>query len=53
MSIDRTATAAPAIALATGASVEAADIITPVVATIVLIAFALGVAAWSFRRQEL
>jgi ABC-2 type transport system permease protein len=45
--------AAPAIALATGASVEAADIITPVLATTVLIAVALGAAAWSFRRQEL
>ena len=45
--------AAPAIALATGATVEPAEIFTPVVATIVLIALALGAAAWSFRRQEL
>jgi ABC-2 type transport system permease protein len=45
--------AAPAVALATGASVDAGDIVVPVVSTLVLIALALGAAAWSFRRQEL
>ncbi len=45
--------AAPAIALATGASVDVGDVLVPVVSTLVLIGLALGAAAWSFRRQEL
>ena len=45
--------AAPALALATGAPVEVADVVTPIVATIVLIAACLAASAWSFRRQEL
>ncbi len=45
--------AAPAIALAAGAPVDAADVVSPVVSTVVLIAVALGVAGWSFRRQEI
>jgi ABC-2 type transport system permease protein len=43
----------PAVALAAGAPVDAKDVIVPVVSTIVLIAVALGAAAWSFRHQEL
>lgn len=45
--------AAPALALATGAPVAIGDVVLPVVSTAVLIALALGAAAWSFRRQEL
>jgi len=45
--------AAPALALATGSPVEVADLVTPVVATIVLIAACLAASAWSFRRQEI
>jgi ABC-2 type transport system permease protein len=45
--------AAPAVALASGAPVEAREVLTPVISTIVLIAIAVGGAAWSFRRQEL
>ena len=45
--------AAPALALATGVPVEVADVATPVVATIVLIAACLAASAWTFRRQEL
>jgi len=45
--------AGPAIALAAGVPVEASDVVTPVIATSVLIAVALGVSVWSFRRQEL
>ena len=45
--------AAPAIALASGAPVDAGDVLTPVIATVVLIAVAIGAAAWSFGRQEL
>jgi flagellin-like protein len=45
--------AAPAIALAAGAPVDAVDLVTPVVSTVVLIAIVLAAAAWSFRRQEL
>jgi hypothetical protein len=45
--------AGPAIALAAGRPVEASDVMTPVIATSVLIAVALGVSVWSFRRQEL
>ena len=45
--------AEPAIALASGATLEAGRLIQPVVSTIVLIGLALGAAAWSFRRQEL
>jgi ABC-2 type transport system permease protein len=45
--------AKPALALAVGAPVEAVDVATPVVATIVLIAACLAASAWSFRRQEL
>jgi ABC-2 type transport system permease protein len=45
--------AGPAIALATGSPVATGDVLLPVVSTAVLIAIALGAAAWSFRRQEL
>lgn len=45
--------AAPAMALATGAPVDAGDVLVPVLSTIVLIAAALAAAAWSFRRREL
>jgi ABC-2 type transport system permease protein len=45
--------AAPAVALATGTPVDTGDIVTPVLATSILIAAALLAAAWSFRRQEL
>ena len=45
--------AEPAIGLAAGAPVAAGDVIAPVLSTMVLIAVALGVAAWSFRHQEL
>ena len=45
--------AAPALALATGAPVEVADVVTPVVSTIALIAACLAASAWSFRRVEL
>jgi len=45
--------AEPAVALASGAPVDVAGIVTPVVSTIVLIGLALGAATWSFRRQEL
>ena len=45
--------AEPAVALAAGAPVEAGDVLVPVVSTIVLIAIALALAAWSFRRREL
>ncbi len=43
----------PAIAMATGAPVDAGDIASSVGATIVLIVACLAAAAWSFRRQEL
>ena len=45
--------AGPAVALASGMPVDAGDVIIPVVSTMVLIAAAIGVAAWSFGRQEL
>jgi len=45
--------AGPAVALAAAVPVEVGDLIVPVVSTTILIAIALGVAAWSFRRQEL
>ena len=45
--------APPATALAAGASVAAGDVVVPAVSTFVLIAVAVGAAAWSFRRQEL
>jgi ABC-2 type transport system permease protein len=45
--------AEPAMALASGTTVDAGDVVTPMVSTIVLIGLALGAAAWSFRRQEL
>jgi ABC-2 type transport system permease protein len=45
--------AGPAMALATGAPVTAGDVLVPVLSTVVLIAAALAVAAWSFRRREL
>ena len=45
--------AGPAIALATGASVDVGDVIVPLASTMSLIAIALGAAAWSFRRQEM
>jgi ABC-2 type transport system permease protein len=45
--------AAPAMALASGTAVTASDILVPVVSTALLIAVALALAAWSFRRREL
>jgi ABC-2 type transport system permease protein len=45
--------AGPATALAAGAPVPAGDVVVPAISTIVLIAVAVGAAAWSFRRQEL
>ncbi len=45
--------AAPALALAAGTPVALGDVLIPAVSTAVLIALVLGVAAWSFRRQEL
>jgi ABC-2 type transport system permease protein len=45
--------AEPAVALASGAPVEGADVLVPVISTIVLIGLALGAATWSFRRQEI
>lgn len=45
--------AGPAVALAAGVPIAAGDLIVPVVSTMILIAVALGVSVWSFRRQEL
>jgi len=45
--------AAPATALAAGLPVEPADLFVPVASTVILIAAALGLSAWSFRRREL
>ena len=45
--------AGPAVAMAAGAPVDPADVLTPVIATIALIVVAVGLAVWSFRRQEL
>lgn len=45
--------AEPALALAEGASVAAEDLVIPIISTIALIAGALSLAAWSFRRREL
>jgi ABC-2 type transport system permease protein len=46
----------PATALAAGTASVAelgADLVVPIVATVVLIAATIGLSAWSFRRQEL
>lgn len=45
--------AGPAVALAAGAPVAVHDVLAPVASTVVLIAVALGLAAWSFRGREL
>ena len=45
--------AAPALAMASGAAVSAGDVLAPVLTTVLLIAAALGLATWSFRRREL
>ena len=45
--------AAPAVAMAAGGPVEAGDVLSPVASTVILIALALALAAWSFRRREL
>jgi ABC-2 type transport system permease protein len=45
--------ASPALALATGAPVDAADVAASVGGTVVLIMLCLGASAWSFRRQEI
>ena len=45
--------AAPAMALASGGEVATGDVVVPVVSTALLIASALALAAWSFRRREL
>jgi ABC-2 type transport system permease protein len=44
--------AGPALALATGGTIDPGDVIVPVVSTMILIAVALGISARSFRRQE-
>ncbi len=43
----------PAVTAATGSPVDAVDVLVPVVSTMVLVALTLGLAAWSFRHQEL
>ena len=45
--------AAPALAMASGAAVSAGDVLAPVLTTVLLIAAALALATWSFRRREL
>ena len=45
--------AAPAVAIASGDTIDRIDVLKPVISTAILIAIALGVAAWSFRRREL
>ena len=45
--------AGPAVALASGETVDRIDVLKPVVSTAILIALTLGLAAWSFRRREL
>lgn len=45
--------AGPALALAAGLPVDAVDVLAAVVVTSGIIAAALGVSVWSFRRQEL
>ena len=45
--------AAQAVAVASGEAVDKVDVLKPVVSTAILIAVALGLAAWSFRRREL
>jgi hypothetical protein len=45
--------AGPAVALAAGAPVDVADVVAPVVGTLVVIVVALAISVWSFRRQEL
>jgi ABC-2 type transport system permease protein len=45
--------AGPALAMAAGLPVDAADVLTPVLGTSILVALALGASAWSFGRQEL
>jgi len=45
--------AAPAVAIASGETIDRIDVLKPVISTAILIAIALGVAAWSFRRREL
>jgi len=45
--------AGPAIALASGVTVAAGDVLIPILSTALLIGAVLAVAAWSFRRREL
>jgi len=45
--------AEPAVALAAGVPVAAGDVAIPVVSTLIVIAAAVVVSAWAFRRQEL
>ncbi len=45
--------AGPAVAYAVGGPVVVADVASAVIATVVLIALALGAAGWAFSRQEL
>jgi ABC-2 type transport system permease protein len=45
--------AAPAAALAAGTPVEVGDVAAPVLGTLALIAVAIAISVWSFRRQEL
>ena len=45
--------AEPAVALASGKSVDGSDVATAVVGTVVVIVIALAISAWSFRNQEL
>ena len=45
--------AGPAVAIASGETIDRIDALKPVISTVILIAVALSVAAWSFRRREL
>jgi ABC-2 type transport system permease protein len=45
--------AGPAVAMAAGVPVDPGDVLTPAIATVLLIAAAVGLAAWSFRDQEI
>ena len=45
--------AGPAVALASGVPVEVGDVLAPMLGSLVVIAVALGISVWSFRRQEL
>ena len=44
--------AGPALALAAGLPIDAADVLRPILGSAVIIMVALGASVWSFRRQE-